>query len=51
MESEYRMEYDLSAAAYEGFIEAGGCQDAMAHSYSMWAPLKWLEVSDERETV
>ncbi len=35
-DSAYRMEYDLSAAAYEGFVEAGGCHDASAHAYSLW---------------
>lgn len=48
LDSEYRIEHDLSAAAYEGFIEAGGCQDASAHGYSLWTPLSRAQVSDGR---
>lgn len=42
--SEYQIEYDMSEAAYDGFVQAGSCQDAMINRNREHCQLKVLPV-------
>lgn len=42
--SDYRLETDLSIAGYEGFVEAGGCRDALSNRWQSPIRLKKIPV-------
>ena len=41
--SEYRIEYDMSEAAYEGFVRAGNCSDAPGYRTQVRSAIKILD--------
>ena len=45
--SDYRMERDMTQAAYDGFVKAGSCSDALALRHPQWSRLKYLKLTDD----
>jgi hypothetical protein len=45
--SSYEMDYDMGEASFDGFVQAGGCQDALARRTSVKSELKEVKIGAE----